>query len=244
MPGDELADELLSAVLATDPLAGSLYGFPGYDGRLPDFGQEAETEQAQVLESIATRAEQASDAGLAETELQTLDFVRYLARGLAEAATVPIIEFTISDTFAAPVGNVLALLPKLPFDTHEQRQGYLARLRGLSNMLATVAQRHEEGARQGRTAVARLVEAAIAQLDLIIEDPTVGAMARTEPDAAFARDVCCRHRRPRRAQPWPPIGMHCRRRCSPPPATTSTLASVTSPTARPCTAPWPCSTHP
>ena len=45
--------------------------------------------------------------GLAETELQTLDFVRCLARGMAAAATVPIIEFTISDTFAAPVGDVL-----------------------------------------------------------------------------------------------------------------------------------------
>jgi uncharacterized protein (DUF885 family) len=189
MPGDDLADELLSAVLTTDPLAGSLYGFPGYDHLLPDFGREAETEQAQVLESIATRAEHASEAGLAETELQSLDFVRCFARGMAAAATVPIIEFTISDTFAAPVGSVLALLPKLPVDTDERRRGYLARLHGLPGMLATAAQRHEEGARQGRTAVARLVEAAIAQLDLIIEDPTLGAMARSESDAAFARDV-------------------------------------------------------
>ena len=149
MPGDELADELLQAVLGADPLEGSLFGFPGYDDRLPDFSQEAERAHALALESIATRAEQAPEDGLSETELQTLDFVRCLALGMAGAAAVPIVEFTISDTFAAPVGSVLTTLPKVLVDTKEQREGYLARLRGLPGMLATVAQRHEDGSTAG-----------------------------------------------------------------------------------------------
>ena len=193
MPGDELAAELLQAVLTAAPLDGSLFGFPGYDESLPDFTQEAEAEHARLLASIAARAEAAPEDGLAETDLQTLDFVRCLARNMAGAAQVPIVEFTISDTFAAPVGNVLASLPKVPVDTEERRQGYLTRLHGLEDMLATVTQRHDDGARQGRTAVTRLVEAAIAQLDLMIEDPTMGAVIRTGPDAdpdtAFARAV-------------------------------------------------------
>src|ERR1700735_1880924 len=171
MRGDELADELLHAVLTADPLEGSLFGFPGYDELLPDFNPQAEREHARTLESIATRAEQVPEDGLAETELQTLDFVRCLARGMAGAATVPLVEFTISDTFAAPVGNVLATLPKVLVDTDERRAGYLARLHCLPGMLATVAQRHEDGARQGRTAVRRLVEAAMTQLDLTVADP-------------------------------------------------------------------------
>ncbi len=193
MSGDDLAAELLQAVLTAGPLDGSLFGFPGYDESLPDFSQEAEAEHARLLESIASRAEAAPEDGLAETDLQTLDFVRCLARNMAGAAEVPIVEFTISDTFAAPVGNVLASLPKVPVDTDDRRQGYLTRLHGLEDMLATVAQRHEDGARQGRTAVTRLVEAAIAQLDLMIEDPTMGAVVRTgpgaDPDAAFAKAV-------------------------------------------------------
>jgi uncharacterized protein (DUF885 family) len=189
MRGDDLADELLQTVLAADPLEGSLFGFPGYDELLPDFGREAEQEHARALESIATRAEEVPEDGLTETELQTLDFVRCLARGMAGAATVPIIEFTISDTFAAPVGNVLSTLPKVLVDTNERRQGYLTRLRGLPGMLSTVAERHVDGAREGRTAVRRLVEAAIAQLDLMIADPTMGAMVRTDDDAAFADAV-------------------------------------------------------
>ena len=193
MPGDELAAELLQAAFTAAPLDGSLFGFPGYDGSLPDFTKEAEAENARLLELIASRAEAAPEDGLAETDLQTLDFVRCLARNMAGAAEVPIVEFTISDTFAAPVGNVLASLPKVPVDTEERRQGYLTRLHGLEDMLATVTQRHEDGARQGRTAVTRLVEAAIAQLDLMIEDPTMGAVVRTgpdaDPDASFSRAV-------------------------------------------------------
>ena len=170
-------------------MTGSLFGFSGYDAHLPDFSRESQSVHAHQLASIAARAEQAPDAGLAETDVQTLDFVRCLARGMADAADVPIIEFTISDTFAAPVGEVLSSLPKIPLDTEERREGYLARLSGLSGMLETVAQRHQEGARAGRTAVARLVEAAITQLDLMIEDPTAGAMLRTDTDAAFSAAV-------------------------------------------------------
>ncbi len=190
MSPDDLADELLTAVFDADPLAGSLYGFPGRDDLLPDFSEAAQTEQSRALASIAARAEQMHEHGLEETELQTLDFVRNLARGMADAAVVPMIEFTISDTFVAPVGSVLTMLPKLQLDTTERRDGYLARLRDIPGMVATAAQRHKEGAAAGRTAVARLVDAAIAQLDLLVEDPTVGAIVRPDlDDEAFARQV-------------------------------------------------------
>ena len=68
---------------------------------------------------------------------------------MAGAATVPIIEFTVSDTFAAPVGNVLSSLPKVSVDTDKRRAGYLARLRGLSDLLAMAAQRHERARDRG-----------------------------------------------------------------------------------------------
>ena len=190
MSPDDLADELLTAVFDADPLAGSLYGFPGRDDLLPDFSVAAQTEQSRALASLAERAEQMSEHGLEETELQTLDFVRNLARGMADAAVVPMIEFTISDTFVAPVTSVLTMLPKLQLDTTERRNGYLARLRGIPGMLATAEQRHQEGAAAGRTAVARLVDAAIAQLDLLVEDPTLGAIVRPDlDDQGFAREV-------------------------------------------------------
>ena len=57
-------------------------------------------------------------------------------------------------------------------------------------MLATAARRHLEGAAAGRTAVSGLVHAAMVQLDRMIGDPTVGALARTDVDeGGFAEEV-------------------------------------------------------
>src|SRR5580704_12998471 len=135
MSADDLAAELLATVLEADPLAGSLYGFPGYDDRLPDLSAEGERDVGAALESIARRAEEHAEDGLGETEHQTLDFVRVLARGMADAARVPLTEFTICDTFVAPVPGVLTTLPKLAIDTTERREGYLARLAALPALL-------------------------------------------------------------------------------------------------------------
>jgi len=190
MSPDDLAAELLDAVLDADPLAGSLYGLPGYDDRLPDFGREAEDGFTSTVASIADRAEASTTEGLDETGRQTLDFVRHMARAMAGAAEVPVVEFTICDTFAAPVGAVLTMLPKVPLDTGPRRDDYLTRLAGLGGMLATAAGRHREGTGAGRTAVARLVRSAIAQLDLMMTDPSAGGLARPdEDDATFGPRV-------------------------------------------------------
>jgi uncharacterized protein (DUF885 family) len=190
MSADDLGAELLASALDADPLTGSLFGFPGYDNLLPDFGTEAEAAQARALESIARRSAETATEGLEESELQTLDFVRCMARGMADATTVPSIEFTICDTFAAPVGAVFNALPKLQLDTEERREGYLTRMDLLPWLLETAAQRHRDGAAAGRTAVARLVDSAIAQLDVMLEDPALGGIARPgQDDVTFAASL-------------------------------------------------------
>jgi len=190
MSADDLAADLLTTVFDADPLSGSMYGFPGYDDRLPDLSADAEEKVAAALASIARQADEHTDQGLAETEHQTLDFVRVLARGMAGAAQVPLTEFTICDTFVAPVPGVLTTLPKLPLDTNERRQGYLSRLRGLPALLAAAGERHTSGARAGRNAVARLVESAVAQLDHLISDSDLGGVGRADiEDDQFRRSV-------------------------------------------------------
>jgi uncharacterized protein (DUF885 family) len=190
MTPDDLAAELLAATLDADPLAGSLYGFPGYDERLPDFSSAAEQAQSERLAALATRAGQFDERGLAEVQLQTLDFVHRMAENMAGAATVPLVEFTICDTFVDPVDSVLTLMPKLALDTTERQDGYVARLRGIPEMLATVAQRHRDGTAAGRAAVRRLVESAITKIDLLAADKSVGGIAFTEhDDSAFVDRV-------------------------------------------------------
>jgi uncharacterized protein (DUF885 family) len=184
MTPDDLAAELLEATLDADPLAGSLYGFPGYDARLPDFSEPFERAQGERLAALAQQAERFDDAGLSEVQLQTLDFVRRMAGNMAGAATVPLVEFTICDTFVDPVDSVLTLLPKLALDTQERQDGYVARLRGLAEMLATVADRHREGTAEGRTAVGRLVKSTMTKLELLTTDETVGGIAYSGHDDA------------------------------------------------------------
>jgi uncharacterized protein (DUF885 family) len=190
MSADDLATQLLTTVFDADPISGSLYGFPNYDERLPDLSADAEGQIAAALETIAQQAEDHTDQDLTETEHQTLDFVRVLARGMADAARVPLTEFTICDTFVAPVPGLLATLPKLTLDTDERKQGYLARLRALPEMLTVAGDRHTAGAHEGRTPVARLVESAIAQLDFVTSDPGLGGLGRGGvEDDAFLRSV-------------------------------------------------------
>ena len=126
MTPDDLASELLETTLDADPLAGSLYGFPGYDERLPDFSKASELAQGTRLAALAEQAAQLDETGLNEVQLQTLDFVRRMAANMAGAATVPLVEFTVCDTFVDPVNGVLTLLPKLRA-RHQRTPG---RLRG------------------------------------------------------------------------------------------------------------------
>ncbi len=191
MTADDLAAELLHASLDADPLSASLYGFLGYDERLPDLSAQAERAMETRLSSIAERAAAMPGAGLDETAHQTLDFVTHMASNMAGAAGIPLTEFTISDTFVAPVGAVLNALPKVPLDTRGRRESYVARLNQLTALLATVSERHAAGIRDGRTPVSRLVEGAAAQLDLVVSDTTAGGLTR--PDQAeheeFSRQV-------------------------------------------------------
>jgi len=190
MTPNDLAAELLAVVLEADPLTASFYGVPGYDDRLPDFASHAEKSFHDAIAAIAQGAKEFPDDGLDEAGLSTLDFVRYMAEGMAAAASVPLIEFTICDIFSSPVSAVLSSLPKLALDTTIRKEGYLARLREMPALLEVAATRHSEGVRSGRSAVARLVGSAIAQLDFMIADPSMAAIVREETgDPDFERDV-------------------------------------------------------
>ncbi len=244
MTPDDLAAELLETTLDSDPLAGSLYGFPGYDERLPDFSKVSELEQTTRLAALAEQAAQSDEAGLNEVQLQTLDFVRRMAANMAGAATVPLVEFTVSDTFVDPVNSVLTMLPKLALDTKERQEGYEARLRALPGMLATVADRHREGTAAGRTAVRRLVESAMVQLEMLAADETAGGMDfHDHEDAAFAKRLAVEideNVRPALTSYREGLATDVLPRR----AMTSILGSATSQGATPCTPSWSSCTHP
>lgn len=190
MSAEDLASRLLDVVLTADPLSGSLLGLSDYDDRLPDLSKRAQDEAVAALRDVASDAAHLDDSAADEGELQTSDLVRSSAAVRADAAAVPFVEFTVGDFHSAPVTEVLTMLPKVPLDSHERADAYVARLEGLPRLLETAAERHLTGADSGRVPVRRLVEAAIAQLDAFLADPALGGIRRERAeDASFNERV-------------------------------------------------------
>ncbi|HTX62778.1 MAG TPA: DUF885 domain-containing protein [Acidimicrobiales bacterium] len=190
MIADELADKLLGVLLSSDPLTGSVLGLAEYDERLPDLSVRAQDEEASALRALADEASHLGDSDAGEAERQTGDFVRCVAAAGAGAAAVPLVEFTVGDFHGAPVTGVLTTLPKVPLDTEERADAYVARLEGLASVLETAAGRHLMGVEAGRVPVRRLVEAAVAQLDDFLADADLGGLRRARAgDASFDERV-------------------------------------------------------
>lgn len=187
---EELASRLLDVVVRFHPMDESLFGFAECDSRLPDVSEEAQAEEVQSLREVATQAALLDVSGMDERSRQTADLVRYSAAVRADAAAVPFIEFTVGDFQGAPVAWVLAMMPKAPLGTEDQGDAYLSRLEALPAFLESAAGRHLRGVDAGRTPVRRLVEAAIAQLDDMLADPSVGGLRRRRSqDRSFAERV-------------------------------------------------------
>ncbi|GAA3459795.1 DUF885 domain-containing protein [Saccharothrix longispora] len=176
----ELADELLDLVLSHSPLGATVNGVPGYDHLLPDHrvGTE-EAIRARALD-IADRAR----ALPADDDPVTASVVVRQAEALVDHLDARGVEYTITDSFFAPAGEVLTVLPMTALSGEESERAYLDRLAAVPEFLRRVAKRHLDGATAGRTPVRRLVDAAVAHLDRYLaadEDP----LARPAGGEAF-----------------------------------------------------------
>ncbi|MGM1063391.1 DUF885 domain-containing protein [Saccharothrix sp. Mg75] len=179
----ELAGELLDLVLSQSPLGATANGVPGYDHLLPD--HRADTEQAvraRALDIVArARALPADDDPV------TRSVVVRQAEAVVDLVDARGVEYTITDSFFAPAGEVLAVMPTTALPDEEAERAYLDRLAALPEFLRRVARRHLDGAAAGRTPVRHLVEAAVAHLDRYLaadEDP----LARPRGGEAFSAE--------------------------------------------------------
>jgi uncharacterized protein (DUF885 family)/ribosome-associated protein YbcJ (S4-like RNA binding protein) len=187
---DHLCDDLLDAVFTAEPLGASLLGLPGYDHLLGDLSAEGERRSADRFDEIARRAEALDPTGMSETDLQTLGFVRHVAATQRDVTRLGAVEWTVTDLWIAPASALLELLPRVALDTPERVEGFLQRLADVPAYLGTAASRHRAGVAAGRTPVARLVSAAVAHLDRVLEGDLAGlrvpAAPSGDPDGTFA----------------------------------------------------------
>ncbi|WP_367132441.1 DUF885 family protein [Saccharothrix sp. HUAS TT1] len=166
----ELADELLDLMFSLQPLGATIYGVPGYDHLLTDHRATTdEAARARALD-IAERAR----ALPADDDPVTRAVIVQQAGAVVDRIDSLGVEYTITDSFFAPAGELLSIMPTVVLSGPEAERAYLDRLAAIPEFLRRVAERHLAGSAAGRTPVRRLVEAAVAHLDRYLaadEDP-------------------------------------------------------------------------
>ncbi|MFI5035424.1 MAG: DUF885 domain-containing protein [Acidimicrobiales bacterium] len=181
---ESLADQLVALKFRQDPLEAALLGLSDHRGELGNLTSSAQDEIRAAYGALATAAEglsarlRADGADHDEADLLTVDLLRFSAAAAAMAEEVPMLEFTVTDLFNAPFPGLVAVLPMLPLDTPERHDDQLARLATIPGFLEQAAQRAREGTAAGRTATARGVRAAMAQLDTVTGDPRLSGLRR------------------------------------------------------------------
>lgn len=178
MSVDALAGELLRIAFTAEPTDASLLGFPGFDDELADHSEAAEEAIARRWDEVAVAAAELEGRGLSETEHQTLEFVRHVAAVDGATARLGQVEWTVTDLWIAPAAKLISELPRLALDTAERVESYRNRLSQIPHYLETAVARHRQGVAAGRTPVARLVRAAVAQLDRVLADPALAGITR------------------------------------------------------------------
>ncbi|WP_158842429.1 DUF885 domain-containing protein [Saccharothrix deserti] len=179
----ELADELLDLMFSQTPLGATIYGVPGYDHLLTDHrAVTEESARARALD-IADRAR----ALPADDDPVTRAVIVQQAEALVDQIDALGVEYTITDSFFAPAGEVLSIMPTTVLSGPESERAYLDRLAAIPEFLRRVAERQLTGAASGRTPVQHLVDAAVAHIDRYLaadEDP----LARPEGGEAFTAE--------------------------------------------------------
>jgi len=178
-----LAQAALDIAMGAEPLAASLYGIPGYDDQLGDLSAESEAATVTAMTSVAQRSAVLDRSALSDQERVTAAVLVALGQSAADSQTAALATYTASDLMISPAPGLFSVLPIVPIAGEGQAEAYLARLAAVPAYLEQAAQRLAEGRAMGREGVARLVRAAIRQLDSYAEGVAEGVdpLARDAP---------------------------------------------------------------
>jgi uncharacterized protein (DUF885 family) len=186
-----LADELLDAVNEHDPLVATMGGFRDRDDRLRDYSEAGDAATMARLGGILTQARNLDHAELSVSDRVTCAVIDTLGGAVVDRLAAGSVEYTIASTDVAPAALLMSSLPMTGIREPAQADGYLARLREIPQVLATVADRHRAGLVAGRLPVRRLVDAAVAHLDRYLANRESNPLRRPAPPAdgaAFAAE--------------------------------------------------------
>jgi uncharacterized protein (DUF885 family) len=162
---EKLAAQLLEIRFDWYPMLASALGILGRDHLLPAFSVAAESDLSARLRAVLRECSAVESSRLTRSDELTCAVIRYEASSLIDHFATGYLDYEISDSIFAPLPGLLADLETLPISGAEQAEGHLARLRAFPEFLVMLAQRHRRGLAAGRAPVARLVRAAIGNLE-------------------------------------------------------------------------------
>ena len=182
-----LSDEVTRAWFDADPLRASLLGVHDRAGELPDLSEATERAVAERMRELAAAAGRIDRPALEEAGRLTLDVAAAFAEQTALFSDARRPEWQVTDLFVAPASAMLIFLPIVTFPEPAPAAAYPERLRRLAAYLGTAADRHRAGIDAGRTPVARLVRAAVRQVDEYLAlPPAEDPLARPKPPQRWA----------------------------------------------------------
>ena len=183
-----LAAELQDAVNERDPLVATLSGIRDRDDRLGDYSEAAEAAASARLEDIIARTSSLAQAELPVSERLTCSVIIAHGGALRDQLAARSVEYTVTPLYVAPAAQLLFGLPMIGIVEPVHAEGYLARLRGIADVLAALADRHRTGVAAGRLPVRHLADAAVAHLDRYLANRDDNPLRRPRPPEHIAVD--------------------------------------------------------
>jgi uncharacterized protein (DUF885 family) len=190
-----LADDFHERWLATHPFAASIFGVPGYDGRVPDDSEAGEASRRSEVESTLVEVDRLRLASLSEPDGITLACLRENAVGELRDLDARLIEHTVTAMPFSGPSELLATAARTVLADEQAAADYLERVRAGGTWIDQQTERLQIGAAKGRLPVAPLVQEAIEWAEYVLEPAVPEALATPEPPAGWAGEAAWRDER-------------------------------------------------
>jgi uncharacterized protein (DUF885 family) len=164
-PLARLSDQYFEVVHSTDPLSATQLGVSGFDARLPDPSRDGAARGAARIAAIERRLSEIDPASLAAADRTNHAVLTQLARGARSDLEHGLWEANASaGAYVSPQANVFQSVPTALLADAAAADGYLLRLRGLSDYFDAVTRRYQQALADGRLSTRVGVRQAIDQL--------------------------------------------------------------------------------
>ena len=167
----DLADQLFTHLMVSDPLGATLTGDRSYDEQLVHLDRDHETKLAQQRKQIRDAAEGIDPTGLSQQDQLTRDVIISQTICMDHMFAADATTYTVSAFPVAPASTLLAFLRMVGITSEIQAEKYIERLHQIPRYLDEATSELARGRSLGRHPVHSLLVGAIDQINKFLEDP-------------------------------------------------------------------------